>query len=866
MYDFYVVFSLILTHLKRPFIHILWLLFLLPGCSSQSTTWTGKAFHNTTAHYNGYFYAKEEIIKIEKTILEGETDDFNHILRLSPSIDSARAKGYDKEIQEAIKMASLAIQRHPNSKWVDDCYILVGKARLYSLDWGNAVQTFKYVNTKGKNLDSRHEAIIQLARTFVEHREFNNAEAAFDYLERENLSKTNRKKFHLVQAHYYQLREDYDNMVRNLTVAVPLLKRKDQPGRIYFIIGQVYQELGFESEAFNFYKDCISTNPDYEVDFYARLYMAQVAEISRSRDIASARKSFKKLLKDSKNKEFRDKIYYEMGVFERKQNNLNEAIVNYNLAIREGTNKQIDGQAYLKLGEIYYDTLKNFQLSQAYYDSAVSALPTTYENYKTILARQKVLNEFVKNLNTIAWQDSLLLMAKMDTATLRKHITSVIESQKKPEVKSKRKKRNRIEINTVNSTIASETTLEASSWYFGNTSAVALGQSEFARVWGDIPLEDNWRRATRTTSVPQTESIAVGDQNTATTEQPDSPVKNPVQEAYDNISKQLPLTEKQVEEANKKIENAYFQLGDIYCFDLKEKENAITSYNTLLTRFPETEFRPEVLYKLYLIFKDSDALKASQYASQLKEKFPDSPFAKILINPNYLQESGLVVEKQKKMYQQAYENYQARAYANALQLIDAAMVLEKTTFIPNLDLLKILVIGKTENIAQYQFSLNKFIKDYPESDLIPYAQNLLQTSHDYQLKKEKEKGIQFIRSFEEPHYFVLVLPKENKIEDAATKTLEMFSTSFFKDLNLKVSTLILNDAYTLTLVSDLPRISSALEYYRTFIEKRSTFTGLKDYKFSSFVITKDNFDIFYRTKGLDEYIQFFEKNYHPENP
>ena len=853
--------------MKRSLLHILWLLFLLPGCSSQSTTWTGKAFHNTTAHYNGYWYAKEEITKIEKTILEGKVDDYNHILPLYPTLDSALAKGYDKEIQEAIKMASLAIQRHPNSKWVDDCYILVGKARLYSLDWGNAVQTFKYVNTKGKNLNNRHEAIIQLARTFVEHREFNNAEAAFDYLEKENLSKTNRKKFHLEQAHYYQLREDYDNMVRNLTQTVPLLKRKDRPGRVYFIIGQVYQELGFESEAFNYYKECLSTNPHYEVDFYARLYMAQVAEISRSRDIASARKSFKKLLKDTKNKDFRDKIYYEMGVFERKQNNLNEAIVNYNLAIREGTNKQIDGEAYLKLGEIYYDTLKNYQLSQAYYDSAVSALPTTYENYKAIQARQKVLNEFVKNLNTIAWQDSLFVMAKMDTATLRKHIAAVLESQKKPEVKSKKKKRNRIEIDAVNSSIATETSLDASNWYYGNTSAVALGQSEFARIWGDIPLEDNWRRATRTTAINQVQPIQVTDQkNTPDEDGPAAITKNPVEEEYNRIRKQLPVTEKQVEEANQKIEDAYFRLGDIYYFDLLEKGNAVASYETLLTRFPETGFRPEVLYKLYLIFKDSDALKAKQYAFQLQEKFPDSPFAKILVNPNYLQESGLMVEKQKSLYQQAYEGYQAGSYADAIQLIDEAMALEKTSFIPNLGLLKILVVGKTENISQYQFSLDTFIKAYPDSELIPYAQKLLQASRDFQLKKEKEKGIQYIRSFEEPHYFVLVLSRETKMEDVVSETLDSFNASNFKDLNLKVSTLTLNDTYTLTLVSDLPRISAALEYYKTFTEKRPTFTGLKDYKFSSFVITKDNFDIFYRTKGLDEYVQFFEKNYHPENP
>lgn len=843
------------------------LLILVLRCSSQSTTWTSKAFHNTTAHYNGYFYALEEITKIEKSIWDARIDNFNNVLKLYPPLDSARAKGYDKEIQEAIKMASLAIQRHPNSKWVDDSYILVGKARLYSLDWGNAVQTFKYVNTKSKNPDKRHEAIIHLARTFVEHQEYNNAEAAFDFLEKEKLSKSNRKRFHLERAYYYQLREDYDNMVRNLISAVPLLRKKDRPGRIYFIIGQVYQELGFDAEAFNYYRECLSTNPEYEIDFYARLYMAQVAEISKNRDVASARKSFKKLLKDPKNRDFRDKIYYEMGVFEFKQKNLTAAIDNYNRSIREGTNKLIDGQAYLELGEIYYDTLKNFQLSQAYYDSAVAALPPDFENYKAIQARQKILNEFVQNLNTVNWQDSLLVMAKMDTATLHKHIQSVIDSQKKPEVKTKRKKKDRIEINAVNTSITSETGLDVSNWYFGNPSAVALGQTEFARVWGDRPLEDNWRRATRTTTVTQAQ---VQNENDGSKTNPEvvplAAVNDPVQEAYDRIVKQLPLTEDQVAEANKKIEDAYFRLGDIYYFDLKETENAVISYSTLLDRYPESTYRPEILYKLYLIFKDSDVARAERYAAELKQQYPESPFAKILVNPNYQQESGLALEKQQKIYALAYEHYLQGDYKTSTQLIDEALGLEKTPFHANLSLLKVLIIGKTENISQYQFSLESFIKSYPESEIIPYAQKLLQASRDYQERQEKQKGIQYIRSFEEPHYFVFVSAKESKLVETLSSTLESFNQTEFKELGLKVSTLILNDAYTLTLVSDLPRLSSALEYYRTFTEKQATFTGLKDHKFSSFVITKDNFDIFYRTKGLDEYLQFFQKNYHPENP
>lgn len=841
--------------------------FFLAGCSSQSTTWTSKAFHNTTAHYNGYYYAKDEITKIEKTILASHRDDYNHILWLFPEVDSTLAKSYDKELQEAIKMASLAIQRHPNSKWVDDCYILVGKARLYSLDWGNAVQTFKYVNTKSKDDNARHAAIVQLSRTFVANREFNNAEAAFDFLAKEKLNKTNLKNYYLEKAYYYQLRGNYDNMVRSLTQASPLLTRKDRRGRIYFIIGQVYQELGFESEAFNYYKECLATNPEYEVDFYARLYMAQVAEISKSRDIASARKSFKKLLKDSKNKDFVDKIYYEMGVFELKQGNLNESIENYNLAIRKGNNTLIDGQAYLELGKIYYDTLKNFQLSQAYYDSAVSALPTTFENYHAIQARQKILNEFVKNLNTITWQDSLLVMATMDTATLRKHIASVLESKKKPDTgKKKKKKRERISIESVNSSLSAPTNLEASNWYFGNASAVALGQSEFTRVWGAIPLEDNWRRSTRTTT-SRVQPDRPANPVASTEPQPEETVvRDPVQEELDRIVKELPVTDQQKTNALRMIEEAYFRLGDIYYFDLQETDNAIASYLKLLSRFPQTNFRPEVLYKLYLIFKDTDTARSEQYATELKEKFPESTFAKILVNPNYLQESSLALEKQKTIYAQAYQKYDSGNYSGAQQLIRQALSMEKTAFNANLELLNVLVVGETENISQYQLALENFLKQYPDSEVSAYAQKLLDTSRDFQLKQEKQGGVQYIKSFEEPHYFILVSLREEKIEDSVSRILEDFNQAHFSDLNLKVSNLILNDVYTLTLVADLPRISSALEYYKTFNEKLATFEELKNHKLNNFVVTKDNFDIFYRTKALDEYLQFFQKNYRPENP
>lgn len=179
--------------LKNYWIYCFLLSFLVMACSPQNNTWTSRAYHDVTAHYNAYYYALEEVAKIEETISGRWTDNYNSILMIFPSFDSTLAKSYEAETEEAIKMASLAIQNHKNSKWVDDSYILVGKARMYNLDWGNAIQTFKYVNSIGQDKDAKHRAIINLIRTFTEHKEFNNALAAIDFLKKEELSKENKK-------------------------------------------------------------------------------------------------------------------------------------------------------------------------------------------------------------------------------------------------------------------------------------------------------------------------------------------------------------------------------------------------------------------------------------------------------------------------------------------------------------------------------------------------------------------------------------------------------------------------------------------------------------------------------------------------
>jgi len=83
--------------------------------------------------------------------------------------------------------------------------------------------------------------------------------------------------------------------------------------------------------------------------------------------------------------------------------------------------------------------------------------------------------------------------------------------------------------------------------------------------------------------------------------------------------------------------------------------------------------------------------------------------------------------------------------------------------------------------------------------------------------------------------------------------------------NLITENIILNEEKTITIVTDLPNLETALSYFDKFLAQIATGKPFSNYKFYSFVITKDNFQIFYRTKALDEYLTFFDRNYQKQN-
>ena len=851
------------------------LLLLLAGCAADRKGPVANVYHNVTARYNAYFLAKEKMKEVEDALAQAQERNFNKLLYIFPSVDTTVVSSVKPQLEDVMKKASIAIDRHKHSRWVDDSYILVGKVRFYQGEFKHAVETFKYVNVKSEDDDARHQALIQLMRTFVDYQELNNAKAVADYLRKENLNNENLKDLNLVKAYYFQQREDWEQMIAALEEAAPESKKKEGRARYYFLLGQLYQQSGQDEKAYASFRKSLKSNPDYELSFYARLNMAQVFNLAEEKDEKQIRRYFSKLLRDKKNKEYRDKIFFEIGNFEARQENLEAAIDNYEKSIQASIdNTRQKSYAYLKLAEIYYDTYNNYELAKNYYDSTLNTLPQDELIYPKVEQRQKVLTELVNNLNTIQEQDSLLHLAQLDSASLMVFLEEVVQKEQEEQERQERlAKANKPAFNQVNvrpgfNTVQDKfgltpTPTKGGEWYFYNASMQSIGQSEFIKNWGDRPLQDHWRRfssnqSENTNVVTQQQQIEQFEDEAA----PVISVAEQLAQRKQQLFSSLPLSPEQQNEAYAKVETAYYNLGRIYNFELEEFKRSIQAYDTLLQRFPESEYRPEVLYQLYLLLQESNPALAQQYKEELISKYPASIFAKVAQNPNFKEESDQAAAMLKKVYAQAYSWYENGAYQRADSLLHKNLQqFPKNSFSDHLRLLQILVTGKTDGVARYQYELKRFTEQTENERLLSYANELLQASYDFSENNAKRLGTRFKEDFEQPHYFLLIYENEKKLADALITAIDSFNLNQHPKAKLSATNLILKDKTAMVYVSQFPDRGDAIQYFRDFERNKPLPKESENAKINFFVITKDNFQILYDSKDLNSYLKFFNKFY-----
>jgi len=823
-------------------------------------------------------------------------DNFAVILPVYYTGDKTNISKISQYADIGIKKATKTIQKHSmvfNNKeynrWIDDAYMLIGKSYFYKQDYPMARRTFEFViKTYNKN-PIKYEAMLWQALANMQLGDYSRAEPMLDMVQnmirQGKAPESNEEMLALCYANFYILQKNYAPAVEFLNRAVELGPRRAMKTRCLFILAQIHQYTGQFEEASRYYSMVIKRNASFEMEFNSKINLA-ICYVAKSGDRAYIIKKLKKMLRDEKNKEYRDQIYFALASVALKDADTSGA-VSY-LVKSVATSKQNNYQkaiSALELADILFSH-KNYQLSQAYYDSTLQFLPKEFPNYKEIKKKTATLTDLVIYLQLIDREDSLQKLASMTEGQRFEVIDGIIRKLIAEDMKKQKEEQERQE----NLLLFGQTRGQSpgglmtgsttGGWYFYNPSTTSNGFSIFGQKWGHRKLEDNWFLSNKVilAELPETQedtSLQVqagGD--TSKMKKILAKSKNPRERAF--YLQDIPSTPAKIKVSNDTIIQAYYNMGFIYVEGLNDYEHAIDAFQTLNTRFPGNKFTVASYYELYMLYKTlENQPKSDTFKNIILTRYPETDFAKLLVNPNYYKEVQSKRKEVNNLYEDTYKAFTNQQYYMVINNTDVALgkYPGDTALIPRFEYLKALSIGKIEVVDSLVAGMQRIMTKYPKSPVRPLAQKIL----DYLKTQRNSKGepivtdstalpppISKLYTFNPNsiHFFVLIAAN-NRVDINALKIrIADFNLKYHSLENLQVNSILLEGLQEMITVNNFDNDEKAMDYFISIQNNPYIFTNLENTGgYSDFVISADNYPIFYRSKDIKQYLRFFERYY-----
>ena len=888
-----------------------------------------RMYHNTTARYNGYYYAKLKLHNLTADLETSAKIDYNKLLPLSLK-EPADGSSVSADLDSAITKLALVLNLHPKSKWADDCYYLMGKAYYFKNDYKSALSTFQYVssnfkesdkqnskkkkpsgnthkksggkkhygsaaqlkekNKPTKNKDSkevvvlpwekpkqginfkflshkpaRNNAIVWLIKSYVALEKYNEAAAIISVVnDDKDFPWKLRDDVELVHADLFIKQHRYQQAIEPLKNAIELTKNKKDKTRYIYILAQLYQLTNQNELAETTFKKVLHLKPDYEMEFYAKINLAKSIEDLPNANTAEVLALLEQITRDDKYTDFYDQVYYAIANIYLKQGDQVKGVSNLKMSIETSTtNTNQKGLSFLKLAEINFNG-EIYRSAKMNYDSTAKFIDKSNSKISEIQSRKKILGKLIDQMDIIAIEDSLQLLAGMDPKELQKLLADIISKKEKEQAQIDSLKQQNLNEN--NPTVTNTPTPTTGGWYFYNTTAKSTGYNDFIKTWGNRKLEDDWRRSNRKSDMDAGNDI---DSDGDTTSVSKNPSYNGIP-GIDDLMKNIPLTATAIQASNNRIMHAYFEMGNIYQNDLNNLQKAAESFEKMLELFPNNELAPQVYYSLYLIFGElSNTVKKENYRKLILTDYPLSLYAKILSDPNYLKSLSEKDNEVNVYYASTFNFYTQKNYSEVIKRIQTADSIYKSNPIQiKFDFLKSMTVGNTQNHEVFKKSLTDFVFKYKNGEEVDQANAILallniDSSKTISLKTDSVKTPQatFLFKPENPQFVVILFSDFGNQVKTVVDSISNYNTKFHSLDNYKVNPLLFDANRQMIVVKQMKNAEDAMKYFKEILNHESFYEKLGDTTYDIFVIDDKNWQLFYKEKNIEKYIQFFQQYY-----
>ncbi len=889
---------------------ILYLLVLLisVGCSTQSNTAVSRFYHEVNSQYNVYFNAKESIkeglLRMDRQVIE----DYTHLLPVFPENNPAASQVAISQMEYAVQkclklIATHSITKSPKrktnkseaymafaykaeyNKWIDDSYLLMGEASYYQRDFHKAQESFNYILHNFSNQPTRNPAFLWLSRCYIEIGEFDKALQILKLLERDGGLPDNIKKdLTIVKADYYITTGDFKEAVFQLSQALKMDLTSKERGRYNFILAQLHIKLGQNEETVAALKRVIKSRPPVRMSFEAKISLLEY-DSSNPQEVS---KALAKMIKNGNNRPYLDRIYYAKGEIALKSQHLQEAIKDF----RSSVSYSIDNNSQralssLKVARLYFEE-SNYRLSSCYYDSALAVVDANYPGYDEIVTKTNGLASLVKNLDMVTREDSLQKVALMQEKDRLSFINKIIaklneeESQKQLAQQKEQNNANyfRGQQYRGNFDNQSNNSNNNSSWYFYNPVTAGLGKTEFQQIWGKRKLEDNWRRKNKISLNPGEGDIAETSQDLQKKDVLKPKLSDP--KTVEFYLQDLPLNDSLMSVSNDLIKSALFAAGRIYVSVLNDPARAIALFEELNLRYPQSIYELPSWIEFHKL-----KYKEELYRNKITQNYPESNYAKFLLNPDFFREMEVRKQLRERKYGEAMALYKRGDYSAAGLLAAEVMDLQPDSLLlPKVKFIEMVAKGKNASQDDFAKMLDGYLTDFPGSPAKPVVlkiqelvrQNtlaelekmisrmdsvsLIKLAKDQSLRKDDPFGGKYSYDEELFHYFVLSYPRSAKVDvNRLIFDIANFNIDYYTSFDFDIEEIKLNDETMLVVVRSLPNKEEGLGYFGNILRKKEVFKSLKGIDYHYFVASSTNYRKIIADQELLQYLKFFVQNY-----
>lgn len=854
---------------------VLSLLFVALSCSRTKDSFTARTYHRMVSKFNPLFNGEQALLKVEESLSQQHQDDFDSILKVYRTADEKAVSSVKPDIEKAIEKGTKIIQQHSmmienkqRNTYIDDAYLLIGKARYFDQEYMAALENFNYIIQEFKDPKVQMTAYFWVAKTETAMGNYVPAKEHFEKLYSDRrYSKYIEEE---VYAHFAQLEIDqlrYNNAYQLLSQAVKNTRKKSEKARWTFILGQLQAAMENDYEASQLFEKVIKMGPPYELLFNAQLNQARNYDV----ELMGAEKAYTKLekmLSDDKNYDNRDIIYYVMAEVAKKLDEHEEKVDFLKQSVRVSTvNAKQKGLSFLWLADIHFDE-QHYEKAQAYYDSCYQNLPNDHPSYHRVETLRASLGKLVQNLKSIAHQDSLQALAKLSEKQQLEVVEGIIAEVKAQEERERQEQQRAMDNLAFNNSGGADGPKSLSGmggdakFYFYNSSVRASGQTAFVNRWGSRKLEDNWRRRNKQMMASAT-SASASDQEGGNSEAGEKGLK-PEHDPLTYLTA-IPNDSSALAQSHQTIQTALSDNGLIYKEEIEDLSAAGKTYEELLRRYPQYDQQVRIWYLLYRIYSlQNFTAEAEDYKEKILSQYPDSEFAYLILNEGKAKED-VALKEIKEYYLKVYYAYEQKQYRQGQRMAKEGYDrYSESPFGAKLLLLQAYCEAGMQRHEDLRKTLERLIEAFPETEEEAKAKAILAVLPGGPKGAQAEaaqNAATYKTNFSEPHRYVIVFA--NKAADANKINIRLtdFNRKYYPNEKLLSKSVLMGTEKQLVMVSGLPNKQRAERYIQTLINEKYLEMELISVNFEHFVISNSNFGDFYKKADIESYLAFYREYY-----